>query len=88
MSEDFMAQVGDRIKLLAPMMNDNSDWMPVEKDMPVGLEGTVVHVNFKGPRDFHQISVRWDNGRSLSILPYRDQFQILPPVKEAAHASV
>jgi hypothetical protein len=73
-----MTKVGDRIKLLSPMTNHNSTWKPVEDGMPVGLEGTVTYVNFNGPREFHQISVRWDNGRSLSILPYHDQFRIIP----------
>lgn len=78
-----MAQVGDRIRLLSPMVNENSSWMPVEHGMPAGLEGTVVHVNFDGPSDWHQIFVRWDNGRSLAIMPYKDHYQI---IKEPAHA--
>lgn len=70
-------QVGDRVRLTAPMVNDNSDWMPVETDMPVGLLGTVVHVNFDGPHEWHQISVRWDNGRRLGLMPYTDRFEIV-----------
>lgn len=69
-------QVGDRVRLTGPMVNNNSDWMPVEKDMPVGLTGTVRHVNFEGPPEWHQISVSWDNGRSLALMPYTDQFEV------------
>lgn len=68
---------GQRIRLLAPMTNDNSEWMPVENGMPPGMEGTVVGSNFVGPERFHQIWVRWDNGRSLSVMPYSDRFELL-----------
>lgn len=69
-------EVGKRVRLLAPMVNPNSNWMPVEEGMPAGLEGTIVHVNFDGPRDYHQVSVRWDNGRSLALMPYVDSFVV------------
>ena len=72
-----MVKVGDRIKLLSQMKNSNSKWMPVEDGMPAGLEGTVNYVSMDGPREFHQIGVKWDNGRSLSILPGVDSYQII-----------
>lgn len=71
-------EVGQRVKLLAPMVNPNSSWMPVEEGMPANLEGTITHVNFDGPREFHQICVRWDNGRGLALMPYSDLFVVLP----------
>jgi hypothetical protein len=74
--------VGLRIRLLSPMVNPGSTWMPVEKDMPAGLEGTIVHVNFEGPPEWHQISVRWDNGRSLGVFPYKDRYCLLPAKEE------
>ncbi len=43
--------VGKRVRLLAPMVNENSNWMPVETGMPAGLEGTIYAVNFDGPRE-------------------------------------
>lgn len=74
-------KVGDRVKLTAPMMNPNSANMPVEEGMPVGLLGTVFHVNLEGAKDMHRIAVRWDNGRSLNILPDVDSFVVVkdPP---------
>jgi len=72
----MLAKVGQRIRLTAPMVNPDSNWKPVEDGMPEGLEGTVVHVNFDGPRDWHQISVKWDNGRSLGIMPYSDRYTV------------
>lgn len=75
-------EVGKRVKLLAPMINPDSKWMPVEEGMPAGLEGTIIHVNFDGPRDYHQVSVKWDNGRSLALMPYVDSFTVFEPEKE------
>lgn len=59
------------------MVNPGSDWMPVEKDMPVGLEGTINYVSMDGPREWHQIGVKWDNGRSLGLIPGKDSFTII-----------
>jgi hypothetical protein len=79
------AKVGDRVRLTGPMVNSNSTWKPVEDGMPVGLLGTVVHVNDEGPAEWHQISVKWDNGRSLALLPQVDRcFEVLP--SETQHA--
>jgi len=71
-----MVAVGDRVKLISPMVNKNSAWMPVEEGMPAGLEGTVTHVNLTGPQEWQQIGVRWDNGRSLALLPGIDFFTV------------
>jgi hypothetical protein len=72
-----IAEVGDRVRLTAPMVNENSAWMPVEQDMPAGLEGAVVIVSMTGPKEFHQISVRWDNGRGLGLIPHTDKFVVI-----------
>lgn len=79
--------VGRRIKLTAPMTNPDSKWMPVEEGMPAGLEGTVVLVNFDGPKEWHQVSVKWDNGRSLALMPYVDSYVVLPEPEGVANAS-
>lgn len=55
--------VGTRIEL---------DHMEGEADMPDGLRGTVKHVDDQG-----QLHMRWDNGRSLAVVPNVDQFHIL-----------
>lgn len=79
--------VGRRIRLTAPMTNPDSKWMPVEDGMPAGLEGTVVLVNFDGPKEWHQVSVKWDNGRSLALMPYVDSYVVLPETEGAVNAS-
>lgn len=55
---------GTRIMLLS--MDD--PYAPV----PEGTKGTVVHVD-----DAAQIHMRWDNGRSLAIVPGEDSFRRL-----------
>lgn len=70
-------KIGDRVRLTAPMTNPDSNWMPVEKGMPAGLEGTIVHLSLEGPRDWHQVSVKWDNGRGLALMPYADSFEVI-----------
>jgi hypothetical protein len=69
--------VGQRIRLLAQMTNPDSSCIPVEDGMAAGLEGTVVAACFSGPRKWHQISVRWDNGRTLAVLPAVDRYELL-----------
>lgn len=56
---------GDRLKLISPIINSDSTWMPIEKDMPVGLEGSVVDVS-EAYGDVY-IAMKWDNGRTLSL---------------------
>jgi len=59
-------QTGDRIRLLA---------MPEDPDpIPSGSTGTVTRVT-DGP--VAQISVDWDNGRTLSLVPGVDQFEVI-----------
>ena len=55
--------VGIRIQL---------EHMEGEADMPDGLCGTVCHVNDQG-----QLHMKWDNGRSLAVVPNVDSFHIL-----------
>lgn len=70
------AAVGKRIRLTGKMINQDSTWMP-EEDLPIGTEGTIIYINMHGDKKFDQISVKWDNGRSLGILPYKDNYLIL-----------
>ena len=59
-------QKGDRIRLLH---------MPDDPDpIMVGSTGTVTNVT-TGP--LAQVSVDWDNGRSLSLVPGVDQFEVV-----------
>ena len=55
---------GTRIKLIE--MND--PWNPVEP----GTEGTVEFVD-----DIGQIHMKWDNGRTLALVPGQDEFKII-----------
>lgn len=55
---------GTRIKLI----NMNDTWHPVEP----GTEGTVQFVD-----DIGQLHMKWDNGRTLSLFPGRDDFKII-----------
>lgn len=57
---------GNRLKLTSPILNNDSTWMPIERDMPVGLEGTVIKVS-EGYGNLY-IEMEWDNGRTLSLL--------------------
>ena len=62
--------VGQRVKLTAPLRNDNSDWMPVES-IPVGTGGTVVLGHNASPDDrFPIATVHWDNGRTLGVFTF------------------
>ena len=56
--------VGTRIRLES--MND-------PQAVPSGTEGTVIGVDSIG-----QIMMKWDNGRSLSLVPGEDSFSIIP----------
>lgn len=84
---DRSALSGRRVRLLRDMTNPNSHWKPREDNMPAGLEGTVVYANFDGPKEWHQIGVRWDNGSMLNLLPEVDAFEILPETKGTASVS-
>jgi len=51
-------------------------FLPEDPDpLPLGTEGTVTSVNNPGT-DWEQIVVKWDNGRSLFLLP-GDPFQVV-----------
>ena len=66
-----MVNKGDRIELTAPMEYDPN---PIE----VGSKGEVTFVNEVGGHEpFTQISVKWDNGRTLMLATPPDQFRIL-----------
>ncbi len=59
---------GDRIRLIE---------MPDDPDpIPPGSEGVVIEVT-EGP--LAQIIVKWDSGRSLSLVPGMDVFAIVEP---------
>ena len=59
-------QRGDRVRMLH---------MPDDPDpIPAGSTGTVTRVT-DGP--LAQVSVDWDNGRSLSLVPGTDQFEVI-----------
>jgi hypothetical protein len=47
--------------------------------MPAGLKGTIVYLSLEGPAEWHQIGVKWDNGRTLNILPGVDKFVVCKP---------
>ncbi len=57
--------VGTRIRLNS-LCND-------ERDMPAGLCGTVIGVD-----DQPSLLMKWDNGRSLSLMPFEDSFTVIP----------
>ena len=59
-------QIGDRVRML--QMPDDPD------PIPAGSTGTVTRVT-DGP--LAQVSVDWDNGRSLSLVPGTDQFEVI-----------
>lgn len=67
-------KVGTRIKLKSPLVNKDSNWMPVE-NIPVGTLGTVTWI---GNTKHQQIGVKWDNGSTLCLLPH-DQYEIIIP---------
>ncbi|MDR1630695.1 MAG: DUF4314 domain-containing protein [Oscillospiraceae bacterium] len=66
--------VGTRIELNS-LCND-------ERDMPSGLRGTVT-----GMDDQPALFMKWDNGRSLSLLPDEDSFRKLTPDELAEEQS-
>lgn len=62
MKENYLP--GTRIMLL----NMDDPYAPI----PSGTKGTVVHVD-----DAAQIHMRWDNGRTLALVPDEDSFRKL-----------
>jgi len=61
--------VGTRIELIG--MDD--PYAPVES----GIQGTVEIVDDAGT-----LHMRWDNGRTLGIVPGEDQFKVIPKSQE------
>lgn len=59
---------GTRIKLIH--MDD--PYAPV----PAGTKGTVEYVD-----DMGQIGMKWDNGRTLALIPEVDEFEIIKEVE-------
>jgi hypothetical protein len=57
------SMVGKRIKII--LMNDP---YPIEPD----TLGTITHVD-----DIGQYQVKWDDGRTLAVIPDEDKFEIL-----------
>jgi hypothetical protein len=69
-------QVGDRVRLTSLMRNPGSTVLPVES-LPVGTEGTVKFINTHcGDLVGYQVTVEWDNGRRLDLLP-GDRFEVI-----------
>lgn len=60
-------KIGDRVRLTAPVIDP---YPP--PGLPAGLEGTVTWIGEGG----YQISVDWDNGRRLMLLP-GDQYNVI-----------
>jgi len=60
--------IGDRVKITGIM--DDPD------PLPVGLEGTVDYLGQWTDRLTQQIGVKWDNGRTLLLLP-EDPFRVI-----------
>jgi hypothetical protein len=58
-------KIGDRVRLTKFLVNENSSFISQE-NLPVGLEGTVTHVN-EGNYALH-IHMKWDNGSTLALL--------------------
>jgi len=68
-------KVGDRVRLLAPLINPDSDWLPVES-LPVGTEGIVDWLGEWTSELTKQIGVLWSGGRRLNLLP-NDHFEVI-----------
>ena len=67
-NKDSMAKVGMRIRMLS--MDDK---LPVDE----GMEGTIHNID-----DLGTLHVKWDDGRSLGVIPGIDNYQLLPSEDE------
>lgn len=57
--------------------------MPLDPHpVPQGTEGTCIMVDGAG-----QLVVKWDNGSTLSLLPYVDTFEVIAPAKHECRLS-
>jgi hypothetical protein len=74
----------DIVRLTGPMINPNSPRIPVEADMPVGLEGVAIGPAPRAIDGRAPINVRWSNGRSLGLFIDTDKFLVISryPVPE------
>jgi hypothetical protein len=67
-------KVGDRIELIG-------FGAPDPDPIASGTKGTVSHISpvirFPGESPFQQISVKWDNGRTLMLCCPPDQFKVI-----------
>ena len=63
LNEQRKEYIGKRVRLIL-MKDDN----PV----PPGTEGTIIGVD-----DLRTIQVKWDNGRTLGLIPDVDQFEFI-----------
>jgi len=67
-NKDPMAKVGMRVRMLS--MDDK---LPVDE----GMEGTIHNID-----DLGTLHVKWDDGRSLGVIPGIDNYQLLPSEDE------
>ena len=76
-------KTGDRVRRV---------YMPNDPDpIPPGTEGTVDDINRiqlgpRGEQSFTQISVKWDNGRSLMCVTPPDRLEVIQPSVPAEEA--
>jgi hypothetical protein len=68
-------KVGDRIRLTGFMVNPGNQYVPVE-DVPIGTCGIVNWIGAWDSELTKQISVKWDNGSQLNLLP-GDRFEVI-----------
>lgn len=64
-------EVGDRVKVTGTMVDDPS---PIE----IGTTGTVTRVWYPG-ESVEQVSVEWDNGRKLMLIPI--DYEVIEVIK-------
>lgn len=58
--------IGKRVKLI--LMNDDPKTCPIEPN----TMGTIISVD-----DMTYYKVKWDNGRTLNLLPEEDEYEII-----------
>ncbi len=68
--------VGTRIQLDSLCTNEQDDAFNIALRANCGLCGTVIGVD-----DQPSLLMKWDNGRSLSLLPFEDSFTVIHKVQ-------